>query len=126
MKFYKCNICGNVVGLIIEGGGELVCCGESMEELISKTTDEGIEKHLPVVTNDNTNYTIKVGSIEHPMTAEHHIQLIYVNYNNKAQRIKLKPGEKPEVTFKIEEPFDSMEVYALCNIHGLWKTTYKK
>ena len=27
VKFLKCSICGNIVGLIHDGGGELVCCG---------------------------------------------------------------------------------------------------
>ncbi|MDO3379001.1 desulfoferrodoxin FeS4 iron-binding domain-containing protein [Geoalkalibacter halelectricus] len=31
-KKYKCEICGNVVQLLVDGGGELVCCGEPMEE----------------------------------------------------------------------------------------------
>jgi desulfoferrodoxin-like iron-binding protein len=30
---YRCNICGNEVAVTKAGGGELVCCGESMEEL---------------------------------------------------------------------------------------------
>lgn len=126
MKFYKCNVCGNVVELIVEGGGELVCCGEAMEELIPKEVDEENEKHVPVVTEENSNYHVKIGEIEHPMTPEHHIQFITIFYNNKSQKIKLKPTDKPEVTFKVEEPFDTMEIYELCNIHGLWKKTYKK
>ena len=28
MKFYLCKRCGNIVGLIREGGGQLSCCGE--------------------------------------------------------------------------------------------------
>lgn len=31
-KKYKCEICGNVAQLIVDGGGELVCCGETMQE----------------------------------------------------------------------------------------------
>ena len=27
---YKCYICGNVVKVIEEGAGDLVCCGENM------------------------------------------------------------------------------------------------
>ncbi|SDL29079.1 superoxide reductase [Geoalkalibacter ferrihydriticus] len=32
-KKFKCEICGNVVQLLVDGGGELVCCGEPMEEM---------------------------------------------------------------------------------------------
>lgn len=31
-KKFKCEICGNVVQLLVDGGGQLVCCGEAMEE----------------------------------------------------------------------------------------------
>jgi len=30
---YRCNICGNEVIVIKVGGGELVCCGQSMERI---------------------------------------------------------------------------------------------
>jgi len=28
---YKCELCGQVVQVVEEGGGELVCCGQPME-----------------------------------------------------------------------------------------------
>ncbi|NCN86494.1 desulfoferrodoxin FeS4 iron-binding domain-containing protein [archaeon] len=30
-EIYKCNICGNVVEVLHEGKGQLVCCGEPMQ-----------------------------------------------------------------------------------------------
>ncbi len=30
---YKCNVCGNEVVVTRVGGGELVCCGQPMEEI---------------------------------------------------------------------------------------------
>ena len=30
---YRCNVCGNQVMVIKVGGGELVCCGKSMEKI---------------------------------------------------------------------------------------------
>jgi len=30
---YRCNICGNEVKVTKAGGGELVCCGEPMENI---------------------------------------------------------------------------------------------
>jgi superoxide reductase len=38
-EIYKCEICGNVVEVVEEGGGTLVCCGEPM-----KLMEEGIEE----------------------------------------------------------------------------------
>jgi desulfoferrodoxin-like iron-binding protein len=30
---YRCNVCGNEVVVTKAGGGELVCCGKSMEKI---------------------------------------------------------------------------------------------
>ena len=49
VKFFICKHCGNLVGLIHEGGGQLVCCGDPMTELKANTTDAAQEKHVPVV-----------------------------------------------------------------------------
>jgi desulfoferrodoxin-like iron-binding protein len=31
-KVYVCNVCGNEVKFVKDGGGALVCCGEKMSE----------------------------------------------------------------------------------------------
>lgn len=126
MKYFLCGFCGNLVELINVGGGELVCCGEPMRELLPKSTDVGNEKHLPVVTVEGSKVTVKVGSVEHPMTEEHYIDFITVYYNGKMQRAKLDHTGKPEATFVLDEEFSTLEVYSYCNVHGLWKTEYKK
>lgn len=126
MKIFKCNVCGNIVELVHEGGGELVCCGKPMEEKLSKTTEEGNEKHLPVTEIYENEIKIKVGSIEHPMTEAHYIEWIMIKYNNRKEVIKLSPNEKPFVTFKMEEDFNILEIYEYCNVHGLWKSTLNK
>jgi len=74
-KIYKCNVCGNIVELIHEGGGELVCCNKPMELLKEKIEDEGMEKHVPVIEKTDSGVKIKVGSIEHPMEDSHYIEL---------------------------------------------------
>ena len=48
-QIYKCEICGNIVEILHEGAGELVCCGQPMKLIKEKAKDEGTEKHLPVV-----------------------------------------------------------------------------
>ena len=46
---YKCNICGNIVEVLQQAGGTLVCCGKPMT-LKDELTKEGVgEKHLPLV-----------------------------------------------------------------------------
>lgn len=126
MKFFKCNICGNFVGVIKDGGGTLVCCGEPMEEVVAKTIDEGKEKHLPIVERKNNKLYVKIGEIPHPMTEAHYIEWVAIKYNNTVQRKKLKYTDKPELEFDISEDYNEVEINAYCNIHGLWKTIYKK
>ena len=38
---YKCNICGHIIQILHEGGGTLVCCGQDMELIGTKTVEEG-------------------------------------------------------------------------------------
>lgn len=55
------------------------------------------------------------------MTAEHWIEWVSLKTDKGIQRKYLKPGEKPSVDFKILEDEKVEEVYAYCNLHGLWK-----
>ena len=54
MKFYKCSHCGNIVAYVQDNGPKVVCCGEEMKEMVANTTDAATEKHVPVVTVDET------------------------------------------------------------------------
>lgn len=125
MKVFKCNVCGNVVEMVAEGGGTLVCCGEDMELLVAKEDNEGNEKHLPVASINGNEVTVNVGSVEHPMLANHYIQFILVKAGDKVQKVSLKPEMKPTATFTVEET-GTIEIYEYCNLHGLWKTTIQK
>lgn len=120
-KFYRCKVCGNIVGLIKEGGGTLTCCGEPMEEIISNT-QEGVatEKHIPLVHEENGKVYVQVGSLLHPMVEDHYIEWIYLLTDQGAQRKILKPGMEPKVVFQIAENEVVLEVLAYCNKHGLW------
>lgn len=120
MKFFKCNVCGNIVELVKSGGGQLVCCDQSMEELKANTVDAAVEKHVPVATVEGDVLDVVVGSVEHPMTEEHYIQFIVVELEDGAYRKDLKPNEAPKATFNVagKKP---LAVYEYCNLHGLWK-----
>ncbi len=120
-KFYVCEHCGNLVGLIEEGGGSLVCCGQPMKELKPGTVEASHEKHIPVVTVEGKVVKVVVGSVAHPMSEEHSIQWVYLQTDKGGQRKALPVGEAPEVSFTLgdEQP---LAVYAYCNLHGLWKT----
>lgn len=116
--FYRCEICGNMVALIRNGGGELVCCGQPMTELKPNTTDAAQEKHVPVISKENGKLKVVVGSVMHPMLPEHHIEWIALVAGDNVQFQFLKPGMEPKAEFN---ETNSGMVYEYCNIHGLWK-----
>lgn len=123
-EIYKCDICGYIIEVVIAGGGELVCCGQPMELLAAKTEDEGMEKHVPVVSIEGDRVKIKVGSVEHPMEETHYIALIEVLGDGEViASYKPNPGEKPDAEFCIDNP-EGHKITAreLCNVHGLWES----
>ena len=97
-----------------------------MELLTAKTSNEGLEKHVPVVSVLGNKVNVKVGSVDHPMVENHYITKIFVAYNNKIIVKKLNYMDKPEADFIIDEEFKTLDVYEYCNLHDLWKTTYTK
>lgn len=119
-KFFVCEHCGNMVGMIHDAGVPMQCCGQNMTELVANTTDAATEKHVPVVTVENGVLTAVVGEVEHPMLDEHYITWIFVETDKGGHRKVLKPGEKAEFVLNLcdEKP---LAVYEYCNLHGLWK-----
>ena len=100
-KFFVCEHCGNLVGMIHDAGVPMMCCGQKMTALVPNT--------------------VNVGSVDHPMLSEHFIEWVYVQTENGGQRKALKPDDKPNVTFCLGDD-KAVAVYAYCNLHGLWKT----
>jgi len=131
LKFgiYKCQICGNIVQTLIEGEGDLVCCGEEMELLTAQYEENEIgEKHVPVIETAHegceTGLCQEVQYVhvtKHPMTNEHYIQFAEVYNKDKTElRIKMfKPNENPK--YNITGFDDNLIALELCNIHGLWR-----
>lgn len=116
---YKCDICGNIVEVLHVGAGELVCCGQPMRILEENSVDAVLEKHVPVVQIDGDQVLVKVGSVDHPMVAEHFIEWIEVLTANRVYRKALVPGDHPAARFSISGEIISARAY--CNLHGLWK-----
>ena len=116
----KCNVCGQMVEVINAGAGELVCCGEPMQELTGLTTDGSAEKHLPVAERVEGGVRIKIGSDPHPMKPEHWIDWVEVVTADNVWRRELAPGDGPEAFFPLDMA-DLRMVRIHCNLHGLWK-----
>ena len=121
MEFYICRHCGNIIAYVKNSGVPVICCGEKMTRLVPNTTDASQEKHVPVVTIKDNIVTVAVGSVEHPMTEEHHIEWIALHTRGGNQRKPLEPGDKPEACFALCEGDEVVNAYAYCNLHGLWK-----
>jgi superoxide reductase len=119
LQIYKCEICGNIVEVLHEGVGELVCCGQPMKLLVANTVDAAKEKHVPVIEKTATGVKVKVGSVTHPMEEKHYIEWIEIIADGKAYRQFLKPGNAPEAVFEIKA--HKIEAREHCNLHGLWK-----
>ena len=119
-KFYICEHCGNLIGMIHDAGVPMMCCGQKLTKLEPGVVEASHEKHIPVVTVEDNIVTVTIGSVEHPMVEEHHIVWVYLQTDRGGQRKCLEVGKEPTVTFALvdEKP---VAAYAYCNIHGLWK-----
>lgn len=122
MKAYACDTCGNVVEVIRDGAIIPICCGTSMRLVLPNSNDEAsIEKHVPIYVKDGNRISVSVGEITHPSLPEHYIEWIEIETPNQIQRKYLKPYDQPFATFFLEdENVEILNIYAYCNIHGLW------
>lgn len=121
IRFFKCPVCGAVDAEFFFGGGPRVCCGKPMTELVANTTDAATEKHVPVIERNGDQVTVKISSVEHPMTPEHYIGFIAVVHGTNIQKAALTPDSKPIATFTVPQN-EKVIAYEYCNLHGLWSS----
>lgn len=122
-QLFKCNVCGNIVEVVHPGSCSLSCCSLPMEYIKEQSEEENLaEKHVPVVTIEGENKTVRVGTIPHPMEKEHYIVFIETISSDRKylKRKYLYPGDKPEAEFKNSLECSKFKARELCNIHGLW------
>ena len=119
-EIYKCEECGNIVEVLDGGGADLVCCGKDMVLLEGSTTDEGKEKHVPVIESVDGGVKVKVGSNPHPMEEKHYIEWIEIIDGDTSSIHFLKPGQSPEAIFMGAGQDVTAREY--CNVHGMWKS----
>lgn len=119
-ELYKCRVCENIVEVVREGAGTLVCCDEAMILL---------DEHVP--SDDNPHFAhiehldefTKKICFNHVMTPVHHLEFIEV-ISNDGKYIKrkfLKQDDVPELIFKCECK-EGFYVRLHCNIDGAWVT----
>jgi len=119
-KFFICEHCGNIIGMIYASGVPVVCCGEEMKELVPNTVDASLEKHVPVVSRSGNVVKVVVGSVNHPMEEKHFIKWIALQTSKGNQRKELAPGNEPVAEFLVHDDEEVEKVFAYCNLHGLW------
>lgn len=118
-EIYKCQVCSNVIEIVHEGIGELVCCSKPMIKLEENTDDTANkEKHVPVFQDGK----IKVGSILHPMIEEHHIGFIEAMSPDRKYVIRkyLEHTEEPVMDINYDYSQDKFIMREWCNLHGVW------
>lgn len=120
LKYYRCKHCGNLIEVMNQGKGTLVCCGDEMELLEANTSDGATEKHVPVECIYSELMEVKIGSIPHPSLAEHHIEFITLVSDKGIQMKYLDPLQEAKTSFALngEHP---LSVFEFCNLHGLWE-----
>lgn len=114
---YQCSNCDRV---LIEMNSNLShSCNHDLVLLKANTVSTSTEKHIPVLEFTKGRLDVKVGAVPHPMIAEHSILWIFVQTRKGGLYVDLMPEDLPEAAFMVEES-DVIEVYAYCDIHGLW------
>ncbi len=124
-QVYKCDVCGIIVEVMQDGGGELFCCGEPMACQQEQTADSAVEKHVPFIEKVEGGYKVRIGqNAAHPMEEKHYIQWIELIAGDRRCRVMLNPGDAPEAYFACDEQCcqgGSLSAREYCNVHGLWK-----
>ena len=119
VNIYRCPICQSAVELIDDGGHSLFCCNEPMQLLQPNTQIDDF--HTPVLTHRNGLLYVKVGTKAHPQSEEHRISYILFVTKQNVRRQDIKKNAPATAVFTDK---DHGDVYAYCNIHGLFKTSF--
>ena len=120
VEFYICEVCGNIITYVENAGVPVHCCGRPMKKLTPNTTDAAQEKHVPQVIVDGNKVHVNVGSVTHPMSAEHSITWVCIQTSRGVKLNYLSHDGRPETCFTLCDGEKLIATYAYCNLHGLW------
>ena len=115
MKFYKCKDSNEII--IKWNECESCCSHNNFIELPINNVDASKEKHMPIVSFSNNLMNVCIGSDLHPMSKEHLIEWVFVEYCNGGEFVYL--NNEPNVVISLLGR-KAKRVYAYCNLHGLW------
>lgn len=115
LKVYQCEKCKKTV--ISKEELKL----EGLVEIIADSTDAAQEKHVPIVSKKCKTVKVDVGSVQHPMSAEHLIEWVALETEQGYQVKYFSAQSIPTCSFTLADGDKVVGVYAYCNLHGLWK-----
>lgn len=120
VKFYKCNVCKNVIGLIEGDPANIKCCNKPMQHL--QPISENNNKNNLVCKKEEDKLIVNVGKFDYPMSTDDYIMWIAQVTDNQTTRIRLHPGELPQVIF----PYvGNSIIYAYSNKGNLLETEFE-
>lgn len=123
LKFYKCDVCGQVLIKINDRLNPITCCDKKVREIIPlELNDERFEKHVPRYKIRCNKVYVCVGFENniHPSNYEHHIEWIMLVTNKGYQLKYLCPTDIPSAIFMLSKNEKVLEIYSYCNLHSLW------
>ena len=126
VEFYECEVCGNVMVKLVDGGVTPDCCGAAMKRVKPKSGDAGREKHTPIVLVNGERVTVTVGEVAHPMEEDHFIGFAVLENGRGFDVKELQTNGYPVAQFLLNEDEEAGRVYAWCNKHGLWKAAKRE
>lgn len=121
LELYKCEVCGNLVQVLLAGEGDLVCCGKPMEQVLAQNGngDEMLhEKHVPIIHSNDEVTTIRVDN--HPMSQNHYIMFIQTVSNDKDEVCTKYLYPVGEAVMRLEGANKNVSARSYCNIHGMY------
>ncbi|MBT3864466.1 hypothetical protein HOE67_00380 [Candidatus Peregrinibacteria bacterium] len=146
MQKYYCKVCADIYDPALGDPDSGIAAGTPFEDLpedwkcpvcgVTKdqfepmhqmgeeyTGGEAQEKHVPVISGDDTKTIVHVGSVDHPMEEAHYITKIEIYEGEKVvKKANLGPTDPPEVIFE-DLPFKpEYKAIAHCNLHGIWES----
>ena len=120
LKFYRCNVCGNLFLTMVDPNVIPTCCESPMEVLKANSSQGAAETHVPFIEVVNGVATVKIGMDSHPMMAEHRIDWIALEDGESVIIKRLSLTSKPLAEFYNVRHDSKLRAYAFCNVHGLW------
>jgi superoxide reductase len=120
----KCAGCGSVVEIVEPHDCVIKCGNNTMTKKTDANHTGDANVHLPVITETEYGYRVKIGEETHPMIPSHYIEFIELNADDKRYKAYLSPGDYPQFEFVVPKAA-SVSAREYCNLHGIWTKNYR-